>query len=77
MARFAMVDKAGELYTYQGRVIVHNDRAEMEWLFPKQRIVRVTDGASLGPVIPIAAHPQFQEQGIRFPIDRRQFAGYV
>lgn len=76
MARYAIVDKRGEPYTYQGAIITHTDRSEMEWLFPNTRVVRVTDGASLGRVLPLPAHPRFREQGIRFPLDRSQFAGH-
>lgn len=76
MSRYAIVDKRGEPYTYGGKIITHTDRAEMEWLFPNTRVVRVTEGASLGPVLPLPQHPRFVEQGIRFPLDRSQFAGH-
>lgn len=34
--------KTRELYTHLGRVIVHENRAEMEWLFPKNEVAELS-----------------------------------
>lgn len=72
MSRFAMVGpKSGELLTYGGRVLVHNDRAEMEFLMPRVRVVRITDGELGQPVMLLSEHPALDR--VRFPLVREDF----
>jgi hypothetical protein len=74
VSRYGIVGAtSNDLLTLSGRVIVHNDRSELEWLFPTSRVVRVSDGDLGAPAMRLADHPRFVEQGIRFPLDRRQF----
>jgi hypothetical protein len=68
--RYALVGAVtGDLLTYQGRVLLHPDRAELEWLFPLSRVVRVT--GDVGPTLALSAHPDMY--GVSFPLDRRDF----
>lgn len=70
--RFALLGgRTGELLSYGGRVLVHGNRHEMEWLFPNTRIVRVTDGDLGQPVMRLADHPGLQH--VRFPLRRTDF----
>lgn len=62
---------SGELLTYGGQVLVHDDRAEMEWLFPNTRVVRITDGDLGQPVMRLRDHPSMQR--VRFPLRREDF----
>lgn len=63
--------RSGELLTYQGQVLVHTDRAEMEFLIPGQRVVRVSDGDLGQPEMRLQDHPGLSK--VRFPLDRRDF----
>lgn len=65
----------GDILTYQGRPLVHHDRAELEFLFPRSRVVPVTDAdlarrSPLAPM-PIAEHPGMAP--VRWPLDRKDF----
>ena len=62
---------SGELLTYGGKVLVHDSRAEYEWLFPKARVVRVTDGDLGQPVMRLQDHPSMEH--VRFPLRREDF----
>lgn len=74
MSRYALVGAtSNDLLTYEGRILVHGDRAELEFLFPTTRIVRVTDGNLGAPAMRLADHPRFREQGISFPLRREEF----
>lgn len=66
---------SGELLTYGGRPIVHPDRAELEWLFPGQRIVRVTerDLVARSPLPPLQLRDHPDLAGWSWPLDRRDF----
>lgn len=58
-----------ELLTYEGRVIVHDNRAEMEFLLPGAQIVH-TSGAGM-PLLRLRDHPDFA--AVRWPLDQRDF----
>lgn len=60
-----------ELLTYRGRVLTHDNRAEMEWLFPAAKIVRITGGKLGQPVMRLRDHPHFE--GVRWPLRREDF----
>jgi hypothetical protein len=63
--------RSGDLLTYGGRVIVHSNKDEMQFLFPDARVVRVTDGDSLGPTLRLKDHPGMA--AVRFPLRREDF----
>lgn len=63
--------RSGELLSYGGRVLVHNDRGEMEFLFPNQRVIRLTDGTLGQPEMRLRDHPGLSQ--VRFPLRREDF----
>ena len=74
MSRYGLVGHvSNDLLTHKGRVIVHNSRDELEWLFPKTRVVRLTDGNLGAPAVRLCDHPRFKDQGISFPLNKEEF----
>ena len=60
----------GELLSYRGAVMVHEDRAELEYLVPGTRTVEVP--ADLGqPLMALRDHPDMA--AVTWPLDRRDF----
>lgn len=70
--RYAMVGAtSGELLTFEGAVLVHDDRAELEWLFPHgARVIEFPRDGGM-PTMPVADHPQLAN--IRWPLNRAHF----
>jgi hypothetical protein len=66
-----------DLLTLDGRVIVHNNRSELEWVCPRARVVRVTerDLAQRSPLppLPLPQHPALA--GLSWPIERSEWRG--
>lgn len=64
-----------DLLTYQGRVIVHHSRAELEWLLPRATVREVTDKdvrqRSPLPPLPLPDHPALAH--LSWPLDRTEF----
>lgn len=61
---------SGELLSYQGAVLVHDSRAELEFLVPYTRTVQVP--TDLGrPTMSIKGHPDFTT--VRWPLRREDF----
>lgn len=73
-----------ELISYHGLVLIHDNRAEMEWLFPMMDVVEVTiiegtmaygslkDGRA---TMSIKDHPQFE--GVSWnPLRKEDFSGF-
>lgn len=74
MSRYAMVGaRTGELLTYQGQVIVHGNKNELQFLVPKARVVRVTDGDLGQPWMWLKDHPGMAK--VQFPLRRQDFPG--
>jgi len=72
MSRYAMVGRrSGELLSYGGRVLVHDNRDELQFLFPRARIVRVTDGELGQPTMSIKQHPSMVS--VSWPLRREDF----
>lgn len=70
MSRYALVgDRSRDLLTYGGRVIVHQDRSEMEWLFPMSRVVEVR--GDVGPEMLLRDHPSMA--AVEFPLRKEAF----
>lgn len=59
---------SGELLTYGGRILVHGDRGELEFLFPGEGVVPY-DGAL--PTMCIADHPDMAS--VTWPLNRKDF----
>lgn len=64
-------DLANSYLTFHGRVIVHGDRAELEHLFPKQRVVPVPDGLPADELFWLRHHPDMAD--VTFPLQREDF----
>jgi hypothetical protein len=72
MTRYGLKgNHSGDLLTYGGRVLVHGDKNELQFLFPGTQVVRVSDGLPEELILPIAAHPELA--AVRFPLNRRDF----
>lgn len=72
MSRYALYGEyTKDLLTFQGKVIVHNDKSEMEWLLPNSKIVRITDGDLGRPVMKLKDHPSMTH--ISFPLKKSEF----
>lgn len=70
--RFALYGEASQsALTYDGKVLVHSDRAEMELLFPGVRVIE------LGSMIPeqdtmwVGDHPSLEQ--VRWPLRPEDF----
>lgn len=68
-------ERTKDLLTLRGRVLVHDNHAEMEWLMPHARIVRVSmkeihDRSPL-PVMWLKDHPAYA--GLSWPLKRSEF----
>jgi hypothetical protein len=76
---YAVVTHGGrEPFSWGGRVLVHGDRAELEWLIPTHPVVELKGSTPeevaerLGrPVMLWADHPDMA--GIRWPLRRKDF----
>ena len=62
---------SGELISYGGRVLVHDNAAELRFLIPGARVVNLPHHIDPEQTMPISAHPELA--GVRFPLDRRDF----
>jgi hypothetical protein len=63
--------RSGQLLSYGGRVLVHNDKAELEFLFPTARVIRITDGDLDQPTMSIREHPSMAS--VSWPLRREDF----
>ena len=69
-ALFVLVGKrSGAALTYGGRVITHENRAEMAWLFPHERVAEYRPGND--PTMKLVDHPDMA--AVRFPLNRKDF----
>jgi hypothetical protein len=59
----------GDVFTYGGNVLVHDNRAELEFLFPHRETVDVTE--SVLPKMRVQDHPQCSV--LTFPLRREDF----
>lgn len=73
MSRYAMLGEVSkELLTYNGKVIVHDNREEFEFLVPTGgKVIRITGGNLGQPTIRLRDHPDMAS--VRWPLDRRDF----
>jgi hypothetical protein len=70
--RYALQGRtSGSALTYQGRTIVHDDRAELEFLFPGERVVELGALIPEQDTIPLSRHPDMER--VRFPLRREDF----
>ena len=70
MTLWALKSSAGPgVITYGGQVLVHDNRSELEWLFPHRETVDVTE--SVLPKLSIKKHPQCAS--LAWPLRREDF----
>jgi hypothetical protein len=66
---------SGELISYGGRVLVHDNPRELQFLFPKMTVVEVSmngDGLADGrATMPVRDHPQLVD--VTWPLDPNNF----
>lgn len=56
----------GDPLSYRGRVIVHDDKAEMEYLFPASRVVELPSYFGEDLTLPLKFHPDME--AVQFPL---------
>lgn len=64
--------RTGELLSYGGAAIVHDNEAEMRFIFPNARVVRVSDGDLGQPVLRLRDHPDLPP-GLSWPLKREEW----
>ncbi len=69
MARYALKTTTGDVFTRHGRVLVHDSREELEFLFPGRTAVDVSNTQL--PTAQWRDHPDMA--GIRWPLNREDF----
>lgn len=75
--KYAIVGrKSKDLLTYKGRVITHEDRREMEYLFPMERIVPLPSYYGEDLTMRLQDHPDMDT--VQFPLEKHmnQFRDY-
>jgi hypothetical protein len=70
MTLWALKTVSGDVFTYGGEILVHDNRSELEYLFPNRQTVDVSE--SVLPKMMIKNHPQIKGI-IRFPLRREDF----
>lgn len=59
----------GDVFTYQGKVLVHENLHELEFLFPGRKFVNLN--TSELPRMPLRDHPDMAP--VRFPLRKEDF----
>lgn len=59
----------GQLLSYQGMAIVHDNRGEMEFLFPAERVIPVA--LAYGSFIMLRNHPDMAP--VKWPLRKEDF----
>lgn len=57
---------SGEPLTYKGRVLVHPDKSELEYLFPNERVAPKPKWIDDGLTMALKDHPDMEN--VQFPI---------
>ncbi|MGC5565340.1 hypothetical protein ACPYPG_21230 [Streptomyces sp. FR-108] len=71
MKRYALCSEKGDLLSWGGKVIVHDNKAELEFLMRGVRIVECPRDIPDDQTIPIRFHPDMAT--VTWPLDRRSF----
>lgn len=56
----------GDLLSWKGRVLVHEDKAELEYLFPANRVVELPSIYAEDLTMPLKFHPDME--AVQFPL---------
>ncbi len=75
MAKYGVMGaKSRDFLTWQGRVIVHDNKAELEYLIKGEvRVMELPRDWPTDQTIPLPQHPDFASH--RFPLTKDQFRG--
>ncbi len=68
---FAFKSLSGGYITSGGRVIIHNNRKEMEWLFPRNEVVELNIKPDPETTIALKFVPGMEP--VRFPLRKEDF----
>lgn len=72
MKRYGVVGRTSrELLSLGGLILVHPDRAELEWLLVDQRVVEVPAHIPEEQTVPWSRHPAMA--AVRFPLRKEDF----
>lgn len=63
--------RSQDFLTYSGRVLVHDNPDELEFLVDGAVVLPIPPGIPDDQTLPITAHPELA--GVRFPLRRRDF----
>lgn len=72
MTRYGLKGRrSGDLLSYGGRILVHDNMNELQFLFPGTQVMQVSASLPEELLLPISAHPEMSS--VRFPLDRKDF----
>lgn len=60
-------DKSNELFTYKGWLLVHEDKRELEYLFPGNKVVQKPSWYGDDLTMPLKDHPDMS--AVQFPLE--------
>jgi hypothetical protein len=67
MRKYCLVGAvSGDILTYQGKALVHSNKAEMEYLFPANRVVPLPSYWGEELTFPLKDHPDMDT--VQFPL---------
>lgn len=67
--QWAIRTVTGDVFTYQGKVLAHDNLSELEFLFPGRKFTEL--GSSELPRMPLRDHPDMAP--VRFPLRKEDF----
>jgi hypothetical protein len=62
---------SGELISWQGRVLVHDNPRELQYLFPKMEVVEIPVNPDGRPTMWVGDHPELAT--VQWPLDPKDF----
>ncbi|MCX4232806.1 hypothetical protein [Streptomyces ortus] len=71
MKRYALCSEKADLLSWGGKVIVHDSKAELEFLMRGARVVECPRDIPDDQTLPIRFHPDMAT--VTWPLDRRNF----
>jgi hypothetical protein len=64
-------DSSKELISYGGRVLTHDNKDELEFLFPRMEVIKIPALPDGRPTMSVKNHPELA--GLTWPLDRGEF----
>lgn len=62
---------SNEVLTYNGHVLVHDNKGELEWLIPGVKVIPIPPAYWTLPTMEWKDHPDLAS--VRWPLDKRDF----